>query len=164
MTPLFSQNEFIAKRWLMLAAGPESFGSYDEPENKTEQSAKPTDKEQRSQLADLAGKVESKQDEQVDQNEQEQGSAESNEINEDAGEIAKNNVEKTLGRSERQLNKFDANDPTQGALMQELVKKPSEQVAVDQLDNEELTQRWEQDLVALTRSQVQDIEPGALAG
>ena len=40
----------------------------------------------------------------------------------------------------------------------------TDEEAVDQLDNEELSQRWEQDLVALTRSQVQDIEPGALAG
>lgn len=155
------QNELIPKRWLMLAGGPESFGGGDEPEEQVKQ---PSTQEQRSQLADLAGQVESDQGEQNEELEGEQAVSETVETEEDAGESLGENVEKTLGRTQRQMDKFDPNNPTEGALMQKVVEETPEEAAVDQLDNEELTKRWENDLVALTRSQVQEIEPGAMAG
>jgi len=157
----FDQNELISKRWIMLAGGPESFGASDEPVDKISRS---TDQEQRSQLAHLAGKVETDQTEQANQKEQEEGVLEAAENPEESGNELKEGVEKTLGRSSRVMEKFDTSNPTDGQLMQKLVEKTPDEAAVDQLGNEELTQRWEQDLVALTRSQVQDIEPGALAG
>lgn len=160
MTPLF-QIDMNQKRLLMFAGGPESFGSAaDEPVKKpAEQKG---NAEQRSQLADLANRVETDQNQ--EQQENQENTLESQESAENEEQNLDTEIEKSLARGKGQLEKFDANNPTEGALMQKLVEKPPEQAAVDQLNNEELTQRWEQDLVALTRSQVQDIEPGALAG
>jgi hypothetical protein len=156
----FSQNELTPKRWLMLAGSFESSHRDDVPEAKTTQTE---DQKKKAALADLAGRVEANQDDQVDQNKEELAASEVIENAEDTNDEIVEGVIKTLERDPRLVGKLDPTDPDQGKILQKAVEKSSQKAAVDQLGNDELTQRWEQDLVPLTRSQMQDIEPGALA-